>query len=184
MKKRLLAVAIIVTFLFGTLAYAQEYDAKIPTEEMQVIAAEDIGITPIHDIEEDEIEEDVLEEPEEDLEEPEEAEPEEVPEMSEPEEEEDYEEENEEVTESPAPPEGKVEGYIAGVYFDPNTVDCEICGGECYTCHDDHVYAHCVSMDERGYILEEWCTVCGHGTEKKITDEEFETLNVDCNVEF
>lgn len=183
MKKRLLSVAIIAAFFIANLAVAKEYE-PVQEEAMAVIDAEDIGISPIQDIEEDEIEEDVLEEPEEDFEESEEAEPEEDPETEEPEEDEDYEEENEEVTESPAPPEGKVEGYVAGVYFDPNCFDCEICE-ECYKCEDDgHIYAHSVCMDDRGYVLEEWCTICGHGTSKRITDKEFEALGVECDVEF
>ena len=95
MKKRLLAVVVIVTFLFGTFAYAKEYDAKIPAEEMQVIDAEDIGISPIQNSEEDEVEEDVLEEFEEDFEESKETESEEIPEAAVPEEGEDYKEESE-----------------------------------------------------------------------------------------
>ena len=180
MKKRLLVMAIIVTFLIGTMSFAKESE-PVTADEVMVIDAEEIRITPIEYFEETEVEEDAIEESEAEFEEPNESAFEEVPEETE--EDEDY-ENNEEVTESPAPPEGKVEGYVEGIYFDPNTVDCEICGGECYTCHDEHVYEHCVSIDDRGYILEEWCTICGHGTDTVISDEEFEALGVETYVGF
>ena len=93
-------------------------------------------------------------------------------------------EEPEVETESPAPPEGKVEGYVAGEYLDPNENDCEVCE-ECYNCEDEgHIYARCVSVNEEGYIYEEWCVICGHGIESLITDEEFDALGVETDVEF
>ena len=166
MTKCLLSVAIIVAFLFGTMAFAEELEPV--QEDVLVIDAEDIGITPIQNLEEEEIEEDVFDESEEVFEESDEAWEEEIEE----EETEDFEEE----TVSPEPQEGMVEGYEEGVYFEPNTFDCEVCG-ECYTCPDDsHVYEHNVYIDDDNtYIYEEWCTICGHGTETPIT-EEYELL--------
>ena len=188
--KKIISIIAILTMVLGLSSVAlADKENEITIEEKAVIAADDIGIKTIaigddfeneEFIEDESTKEDMDDEvttEDEDLYDDVEVE-EEIPEADEP-------EVNEPETESPAPPEGKVEGYVAGVYFDPNTVDCEICGGECYTCHNnEHVYAHCVSVDERGYIYEEWCTVCGHGTEKPISDEEFEALGVETCVEF
>lgn len=192
MKKKLmrsiLAVAVIATFFVANLTFAKESEPV--QNDMQVIDAEDIGIKTVEtEVLEDEVmvieaesevldaepvyEEDVeYEEPETDHEiQEEESEPEET-------------EPKEEEVESPEPPEGMVEGYEKGVYFYPNENDCEI-REECYKCEDDdHIYAHSVCMDDRGYVLDEWCTICGHGTSKRITDEEFEALGVECDVEF
>lgn len=182
MKKRLLSVAILVTFLFGTMSFAKE--AEPVQDEVTVIDAEEIGIAPMQDFEEEEIQEDVFEEPEEEFEDSEEEWEEDIQEEEAEDVEEDYEEETEEDV-SPEPPEGMVEGYEEGVYFEPNTYDCDTCD-ECYTCPEDsHVYAHCISVDEdNSYILEEWCTICGHGTGKTITGEEFEALGVGLYEEF
>ena len=45
---------------------------------------------------------------------------------------------------------------------------------------------HCVYYDEDSgfYVLEEWCDICGDGTETVISDEEFEALGVESDVEF
>lgn len=45
---------------------------------------------------------------------------------------------------------------------------------------------HCVYYDEESgfYVLEEWCDICGDGTETVISDEEFEALGVESDVEF
>ena len=170
--KKFISIITVLIMVFGLSSVAMaDKENEIVIEEKAVIAAEDIGIkeNEYEIIEEEFINDDSEVETED---------------MDVPVQDEEKEESNEEVTESPAPPEGKVEGYVAGVYFDPNTVDCEICGGECYTCHDEHTYVHCVSLDDEGYVFEEWCTVCGHGTSKVISDEEFEALGVETNVEF
>lgn len=91
---------------------------------------------------------------------------------------------NEFVTESPITHEDKVVGYMEDIYFEPNENDCDI-DEECYDCEDDsHVYVHCVFMEDDKYIYEEWCEICGHGTEKLITYEEFDVLGVEPDVEF
>lgn len=89
-----------------------------------------------------------------------------------------------EKSESNTVPEGYDEGYVEGTYFKPNENDCEVCE-ECYNCEDEgHIYIHCVYHDEDSYVLEEWCEICGHGTEKVITLEKFDALGVETNVEF
>ena len=156
MKKRLLAVAIIATFLIGTFAYAKESE---PVQEpMLVIDAEDIGITPIQDIEEKEESEDVLEESEKDYEDVEEAVPEEEEETEEP------------VIEAP---EGIKEGYESNTFYESDK-------------HTECEFSHCVSFNEDTgtYTLEEWCTICGEGAGRTITEEELEVLGVETDVEF
>ena len=170
--KKIISIIAVLTMVFGLSSVAMaDKENEIVIEEKAVIAAEDIGIkeNEYEIIEEEFINDDSEVEAED---------------MGVPVQDEENEESNEEVTESPAPPEGKVEGYVAGVYFDPNENDCEICD-QCYKCEDDgHIYAHCVSVDDRGYIYEEWCTICGHGTDTVISDEEFEALGVETCVEF
>lgn len=95
-------------------------------------------------------------------------------------------EKTEEVTESPEVPEGKAEGYVAGTYFEPNEDDCDV-AEVCYSCENDgHINIHCVSYNEDNdsYVYEEWCEVCGHGSDKIISNEEFEALGVDTDMEF
>lgn len=91
--------------------------------------------------------------------------------------------EDEEVTEAP---EEKAEGYVAGTYLEHNEDDCDV-AEVCYSCENDgHINIHCVSYDEDNghYIYEEWCEICGHGSDKIISNEEFEALGVETDMEF
>lgn len=172
MKKRLLSAAIIVAFLFGTMSFAKEAE-PVHIEEMLVIDAEEIGIREyaigddftddefVPDLPEDDeevIEDDVIESDKEFIDGPEEPE-------------EDTEETKEEpVVESP---EGMKEGYISNTFYEEEK-------------HIECTFVHCVTFDEDigSYVLEEWCEVCGEGTSNVISDEEFELLGVDSDVEF
>lgn len=168
--KYILSIITVLTIVCGAGSVAMaDKDKEIISEEVIEINAEDIGIKEINNNLEDEelIEEDVIESNDEFVDESI------KPNID-----------NEPVTESPTPPEGKVEKYIVGDYSDPNENDCDI-DEECYDCEDDsHMYVHCVSMENDTYIYEEWCEVCGHGTEKIITKNEFNTLGVETDVEF
>ena len=74
--------------------------------------------------------------------------------------------EEEDLTE---PPEGMVEGYEEGVYFEPNWFECEVCE-YCYKC-DECTIETTYSYDEEGnYIREETCIVCGHGTSEPVEE--------------
>lgn len=158
MKRKILAISILLALIISTFVYAKDTDIKDEKQEEAItIKAEDIGIEVVKN-------ENVVAKTEDKV----------LDEVVQNEEKEDAENTKEE----------KVESYISGEYKEPNTVECEICGGECYICHDGHAYVHSVYMDEKHYILEEWCTVCGHGTEKKITDKEFSNLGVETDVEF
>lgn len=169
MKKKLLALSIVLTFNVGTFAYAKDNET-LENTVIETISAEDIGVEVVKN-------ENVVIEVED-----------KVDDVSTEKEEKETEVKDEivleEETESPMPPEGMVEGYEDGIYFEPNCFDCELCE-ECYKCEDNgHIYAHCVSLDGRCYIYEEWCTICGHGTSKVISNEEFELLGVETDVEF
>lgn len=84
----------------------------------------------------------------------------------------------------PEIPEGYVSGYEEGTYFEPNTYD-EETDEYYYSCPDDsHVYAYSVYVDDDSYIFEEWCTICGCGTETPITDEEFEAMGINTCEEY
>lgn len=159
-KIRPAILALILVFAFGSVASAMTKDEEEVIDEVIEIEAEDIGIKTIEtEVEEDE---DVTSETENQIVDEDEA---------------------LETEEEPSePPVGMVEGYIQGTYFEPNTYD-EETGEYNYFC-DKCEYAHCVSVDDNGYIYEEWCIVCGNGTDTRITDEEFETMGVECNVEF
>ena len=159
MKKKLmrsiLAVAVIATFFVANLTFAKESEPV--QNDMQVIDAEDIGITPIQNIEEEEESEAVLEENEKNFEESEEAVTEEVPEVIPDEPKAEPEEDNEEEIEVPTEPEEHACKIVSCVSFDEDT--CE-------------------------FTLEEWCDICGDGTGRTITREEFDALEVDCDEEF
>lgn len=158
MKKKILSISILLALIISTFAYAKDTDIKDKKQEETItIKAEDIGIEVVKN-------ENVVAETKDKV----------LDEVVQNEEKEDTENTKEE----------KVESYVSGEYKEPNTVECEICGGECYICHDGHTYVHSVYMEENHYILEEWCTVCGHGTEKRITDKEFSNLGVETDVEF
>lgn len=171
MKKRLLAVAVIVTFLFGTMSFAKESEPV--HDEVLKINAEEIGIREYAigddftdeedvpdgpDYEEDEYEEDEIESEEVFVDEPDE------PEVD-----------REETKDEPVveAPEGMKEGYISNTFYEPDK-------------HNECSFVHCVTFDEDigSYVLEKWCEVCGEGTSNVISDEEFELLGVDSDVEF
>lgn len=82
---------------------------------------------------------------------------------------------DEPVYESPEVPEGKVEGYIEGEYFDPNTTECEI-SEECYKCEECDFREELFideDMNPEGehWVLGKTCVVCGHGTNEPVTEE-------------
>ena len=74
----------------------------------------------------------------------------------------------------------QVEGYVENTYFEPNTFyeDDEVA----YIC-TDHEYAYSVYYDD-DYVYEEWCIICGHGTETPITDAEFDALGINTDEEY
>ena len=185
MKKIISIIAVLaMIFGFNSVAIADK-ENEITIEEKAVIAADDIGIKTIaigDDFEDEEFIED--ESTEEDMDDEVTTEDEDL--YDDVEVEEEIPEADEPVTESPGAPEGKVEGYVAGVYFEPNKDDCEI-EKVCYSCENDgHVFVHCVSYDEDNdnYVYEEWCEICGHGECRVISEDEFNELGVDCDVEF
>jgi hypothetical protein len=180
--RRILAVAVIATFLIGTMSFAQEYDAEIPTEDIQVINAESIGIKTIpKEVATDEIiipenenptvDETTVYEEEVEYEKPVQTEPAETKKEDslqkaiEPVEEEDLSE----------PPEGMYEGCVSGEYLPINYYDCELHDG-CYMC-EEHRYEESIGWEEENGVavkwwLERFCTVCGHGTSIEISEEE------------
>lgn len=187
--RRILAVAVIATFLIGTMSFAQEYNAEIPKEEMQVINADDIGVKTmdhftditekVEDVNEDvdiETENTVVDEVPvyvEDLEneipvrtKPAETEKEDtLPEEAEPVEEEDLSE----------PPEGMFEGYISGEYLPVNYYECELHDG-CHMCENHNYkisYSSSESNGEFKYYHEKVCVICGHGKNEEITESEY-----------
>jgi hypothetical protein len=158
MKRKTLSISILLALIISTFAYAKDTDIKDKKQEETItIKAEDIGIEVVKN-------ENVVAETEDKV----------LDEIVKNEDKEDAENTKEE----------KVESYVSGEYKEPNTVECEICGGKCYICHDGHTYVHSVYMEENHYILEEWCTICGHGTSEVISNEEFELLGVETDVEF
>lgn len=161
MKKRLLSVAFIVTFLIGTISFAKETEYT-SEESVQTISAEDIGIKTKEkiDIEVELEDEDVDFEDEDTF----------VDDNVWNEEEEDVEEKEEPYVEAP---DGMKEGYESNTFYYPNE-------------HTECEYVHCVSYNEEdnSYTYEEWCTVCGEGTEYKITEKEFIELDVETDIEF
>lgn len=172
--KRILAVAVIATFLIGTFSYAKE-EEKIQTAEQELIMAEDIGIKTVNHIydtmpivEETEADEDVV------VETKDKAVDVPVRMAKETVEEEPVVEETVEETEIP---EGMYEGCNEGVYLPINNYDCEIHDG-CHKCKE------CVFISEYGYDEEinpdggwyraKFCEICGHGGCEPITEAEVE----------
>lgn len=181
--KSILAIAVIATFFIGTMSFAQEYDAKIPTEDIHVINAESIGIKTIpkevvkdeiviHETENTVVDATTLYEKEIENESPtykESAETEKEKQKqkkTEPVEEEDLSE----------PPEGMYEGCVSGEYLPINYYDCELHDG-CYMC-EEHRYEESIGWEEENGVavkwwLERFCTVCGHGTSIEMSEEEY-----------
>lgn len=183
MKKKLirqiLAVAVIATFLIGTMSFAQEYNAEIPKEEMAVIDADEIGVKTMEtEVVEDEVIAPEAEDPavdevvrgektneksakvytETEKEKPKhkEAEPVEEEDLSE-------------------PPEGMYEGYNSGEYLPINFYECELHDG-CYMCKDHNYeisYSKSKYNGELKYYCEKICVICGHGKNKEITESEY-----------
>lgn len=177
--RRILAVAVIATFLIGTMSFAQEYNAEIPKKEIAVIDADEIGVKTMKtEVVEDEVIAPEAEDPavdevvrgektneksakvytETEKEKPKHKE-------SEPVEEEDLSE----------PPEGMYEGYNSGEYLPINFYECELHDG-CYMCKD-HNYEFSYSKSkyngELKYYCEKICVICGHGKNKEITESEY-----------
>lgn len=182
--KKIISIIAVLTMVLGLSSVAMaDKENEITIEEKAVIAADDIGIKTFaigDDFEDEEFIED--ESTEEDMDDEVTTEDEDLDVPVEPEEE--ITETEEPETESPGAPEGMAEGYVAGTYFEPNNDECEI-DEVCYSCENDgHVFVHCVSYDEDKYVYEEWCEICGHGTGRVISEEEFNELGVDCDVEF
>lgn len=164
-----LAMILVLVFGMTTIVSSARAEEQESTKEAVVIDAEDIGIKTIEadqeEIPEAEVEEEAEYEEPEVSHESQEEEPE--PEETEPVQEE---------VESPEPPEGMVEGYEAGVYFEPNCFDCEICEAcyKCETCTFENTISYEEDIDT--YFLEKTCIVCGHGTSEALTEEELDIL--------
>lgn len=169
--RRILAVAVIATFLIGTFSNsnAQEYDAEIPTEEMEVIDAASIGIKTMDtEVLEDEIIVPEAENPimDEDVHKEKSVKEETV-----------YAEADQEEAvpvEEDVIPEGMYEGYEEGVYLPINSA-CELHAAGCYKC-EECTWQRTLSYDEEReqYIGEEYCIVCGHGTCIEIAEDAIE----------
>lgn len=177
MKDNIKYIISLITLLalvicLGNIAMADEV---ITDEKIEIIEAEDIGIKTIEKVQEDEIievpvdetdvEDEVLDvpvqnKPEETEEEQEYESPEAVP-------------VTEEIEETEAPV-GMVEGYEEGVYFEPNTFDCEA-HEECYKCKECTIEESLfideeINPDGEHWVLCKICIVCGDTTNEPVDD--------------
>lgn len=170
--RRILAVAVIATFLIGTMSFAQEYNAEIPEEEIQVIDADEIGVKTMDHLGEANV---MVEETEEDEDVAIEVEDKDVDEAAPPAKK--IVEEDLIVEEDTEVPEGMFEGRVESVYLPVNNYDCEIHDG-CHKCEK------CTLSEEIGYDEEinpnggwyraKFCDICGHGGCEPITESEYD----------
>lgn len=171
--KRILSVALVAAFLLPIFTIAEDTDAECE-EETVVINAEDIGIKEIkNELEEADSTEEVVVEDESYNEniihtegdfEQKETDKDSISES------------DEEDVVIPECPEGMSEGYVEGIFFEPNHFgDCNL-HEYCYICPECTIVEE-VGYDEEinpngGWYLDKCCIVCGHGTCTPITEKE------------